>query len=211
MSLNNISKDNENFLKDFLKDFYRQVIKIEDYDKFENNLTEWVQQFFEYNKKDSNAILELMKNHKENKNWFSSLIGFFYENGLVVIGDNNNDTTIITTTNSLTFYLSSINQYYEKEENKKLTDLKNNTKKIVQFDENNRETNENSHKNENKEENTKEQIEEDERRGGAPAELDGATDQGDPERHNELPLAQREPLAEPQHERGRPVGDRDDR
>ena len=55
------------------------------------------------------------------------------------------------------------------------------------------------------------QIEEDERRRRAPAELDGAADQGYPERHDELPLAQREPLAEPQHERGRPVGDRDDR
>ena len=51
MSLNNISKDDENFLKVFLKGFYRQVMKIQNYAKFEMILTEWIQDFFNYNEK----------------------------------------------------------------------------------------------------------------------------------------------------------------
>ena len=27
-------------------------------------------------------VLKLMENHEENENWFSSLIGFFYEHGI---------------------------------------------------------------------------------------------------------------------------------
>ena len=40
MSSNNILKvdDNENFLKEFLKSFYRQIINIENYTKYENIL-----------------------------------------------------------------------------------------------------------------------------------------------------------------------------
>src|SRR4051794_9960375 len=82
MTFNNISKDDENFLREFLKGFYRQVMKIQDYAKFEMILTEWIEDFFNYNKKNSKIILELMNNHKENENWFSSLIGFFYEHGI---------------------------------------------------------------------------------------------------------------------------------
>ena len=39
---NDISKDDDDeiFLKEFLKDFYRQIIKIDNYDNFENILTE---------------------------------------------------------------------------------------------------------------------------------------------------------------------------
>ena len=47
MSLNFISKDDEIFLKEFLKGFYRQVIKIENYDNFEIILTEWIKCFFQ--------------------------------------------------------------------------------------------------------------------------------------------------------------------
>ena len=38
MSLNNISKNDENFLKDFLKRFYRQIINLENYIKYINYL-----------------------------------------------------------------------------------------------------------------------------------------------------------------------------
>ncbi|RIA93122.1 hypothetical protein C1645_819850 [Glomus cerebriforme] len=80
MSLNNyISKDDENFLKEFLKNFYRQIIKIEYCTKFENSLTEWIQNYLNYNEKNSEIILKLMENHEENENWFSSIIGFFYD------------------------------------------------------------------------------------------------------------------------------------
>ena len=48
MSLNNISKDEENFLKDFLESFYRQIINIENYTKYENILLEWIQEFLRF-------------------------------------------------------------------------------------------------------------------------------------------------------------------
>ncbi|RIA86967.1 hypothetical protein C1645_310536 [Glomus cerebriforme] len=88
MSLNNYtSKDDENFLKEFLKDFYRQVMKIEDKGNLKNILKEWLQNFLSQNKKEPKEVLNLMENHQENKTWFSSLIGFFYECG---IGNNIN-------------------------------------------------------------------------------------------------------------------------
>ena len=52
-------------------------------------------------------------NHEENENWFSSLIGFFYEYGL-------GDTNIIDKNKSLEFYSLSINK---SDKNKKLTSL----------------------------------------------------------------------------------------
>src|SRR5436190_20661096 len=109
MYLNIISKNHENFLKEFLKYFYHQVIKIEYYDNFEIILTEWIKEFFNHNKKNPKMILKLLENHDENESWFSSLIGFFYQHG---IGDSN----IIDKNKSLKLYLSSIN----KNENKKL-------------------------------------------------------------------------------------------
>src|SRR5438045_3409728 len=85
MSFNIISEDDEIFLKEFLKGFYHQVIKIGYYNNFEIILIEWIKDFFNHNKKSSKMILKLMENHEENESWFSSLIGFFYEHG---IGDN---------------------------------------------------------------------------------------------------------------------------
>src|SRR6266542_3116060 len=91
MSLNNnISKDDENFLKEFLKDFYRQVIKIEQYTKFENILKEWIQHYLNHNEKNPEIILKLMENHEKSEDWFSSLIGFFYEYGLIILGSDTN-------------------------------------------------------------------------------------------------------------------------
>ncbi|CAB4393357.1 unnamed protein product [Rhizophagus irregularis] len=123
---NNNFNDNENFLKEFLKEFYRQVIKIENYVKFENILMGWVQDYLSnYNKKDPIIILKLMEEHEENENWFSSLIGFFYEYGINNNNDNNNnddDDIIIDKNKSLKLYLLSINNY-KNDENKKLTSL----------------------------------------------------------------------------------------
>src|SRR5690242_14930947 len=101
MTLNNISKDDENFLKEFLKEFYRQIIKIENYKYFEDILIEWIKEFFILYEKDLEKILRLMENHEENENWFSSLIGFFY-----LYGIGNND--IIDKDKSLKFYSLSI-------------------------------------------------------------------------------------------------------
>ncbi|CAB4472969.1 unnamed protein product [Rhizophagus irregularis] len=115
MSLNNnISKDNEIFLKEFLKDFYRQIIKIEYYPKFRNILKEWIKDYLNYNEKNPEIILKLMENHKENENWFSSLIGFFYEHIL----DKKIDECLI-----LNFYLSSIKNYENDDDKKKLNSM----------------------------------------------------------------------------------------
>ncbi|CAB4421483.1 unnamed protein product [Rhizophagus irregularis] len=114
MSSNNITKDDENFLKNFLKDFYRQIINLENYTKYKNILPEWIQEFLFDNEKNSEIILKLMENHKENENWFSSLIGFFYEFGIV--------HNTIDKNKSFDLYLLSINKY-EKNENKKLTSM----------------------------------------------------------------------------------------
>src|SRR6266496_5060409 len=121
MSLNNISKDDENFLKEFLKEFYRQIIRIDNYTNVENILTEWVQEFIINNNKNSENILRLMENHVEDENWFSSLIGFFYDNGISSDDDNNN-TIIIDKDKSLKFYSLSINKY-EENENRKLSSI----------------------------------------------------------------------------------------
>ncbi|CAB4411614.1 unnamed protein product [Rhizophagus irregularis] len=111
MSLNN----NENstdiiVLKELLKDFYRHVIFIEDYNNFENIITERIKEFIKYNKKTPEIILKLMEDHEENENWFSSLIGFFHEYGIGVIKIDKNK--------SLELYLLTINN-----ENKKLISL----------------------------------------------------------------------------------------
>ncbi|RIA90344.1 hypothetical protein C1645_876138, partial [Glomus cerebriforme] len=101
-NINDISKHDEIFLKEFLKGFYRQVIKIENFNRFENILMEWVKEFFEINKKDSKQILELMENHEEKENWFPSLIGFFYQHGI-------DNSCVIDKYESLKLYSLSIN------------------------------------------------------------------------------------------------------
>ncbi|RGB34276.1 hypothetical protein C1646_815492 [Rhizophagus diaphanus] len=52
----------------------------------------------EEKEKDSKIILKLMENHEENENWFSSIIGFFYENGI------NNDNIIVDKNKSSKLY-----------------------------------------------------------------------------------------------------------
>ncbi|CAB4472776.1 unnamed protein product [Rhizophagus irregularis] len=114
MSSNNTLNDDENFLKNFLKDFYRQIIKIECYKNFENILIEWIQDYLNHYEKNSKKILKLMENHKENENWFSSLIGFFYEKS-IGFDDDDDDINIINKDNKfLKLYLLSINNYKNK-------------------------------------------------------------------------------------------------
>src|SRR6266542_5477215 len=99
ISNNNISKDDEDeiFLKEFLKGFYHQIIKIDNFENFEKILMEWTKEFFNNQNNEKNSIekvLKLMENHKENENWFSSLTGFFYEY-YDVLNDFNNNNIII--------------------------------------------------------------------------------------------------------------------
>ena len=75
MPIINISKDDENFLKKFSKDFYRKIINISDFYGFENTLIELIKDTCKNTKK----FLEIMQ---KNEFWFSSIIGFFYQYGI---------------------------------------------------------------------------------------------------------------------------------
>ncbi|CAB4478669.1 unnamed protein product [Rhizophagus irregularis] len=78
----NISKDDENFLKNFLKDFHKKIIETNDFSNYEYYLSEWVKFNLENNDKNPENILKMMENHDENKFWFTSLLGFFYQFGI---------------------------------------------------------------------------------------------------------------------------------
>ncbi|RIA92894.1 hypothetical protein C1645_820087 [Glomus cerebriforme] len=80
---NNTFKNDEIFLKKFFKDFYRMIIETKDFKYFEKISNEWIKFYLEINdNKNPKNILELMKNHKQSKFWFTSLIGFFYQHGM---------------------------------------------------------------------------------------------------------------------------------
>jgi hypothetical protein len=66
----NISKKDGTFLKEFLKDFLSKIIDSDDFIIIKNTLRE----FIINTDKNIETILELMQNHKENENWFSSII-----------------------------------------------------------------------------------------------------------------------------------------
>ena len=80
-----ITIDDENFLKDFLKDFYHKIIETNNFNNFEKISTEWIKKYIlknDDNNKNPEKILELMENHKQSKFWFSSFIGFFNQFGI---------------------------------------------------------------------------------------------------------------------------------
>src|SRR5436305_9225341 len=101
--ITNISKRDENFLKEFSRDFYQKIIEINDFNVFENTLRKWIKN----TSKKTKTILELMQ---KNEFWFSSIIGFFYQYGIGCDVDKNT---------SLRLYLSAVNN--EKTSNKKFT------------------------------------------------------------------------------------------
>src|ERR1044072_6858947 len=73
-----ITKDDEDFLKEFSIDFYQKITDMEDFNTIENTLIEWIKNAH----KNIELILGLMQNHKQTKLWFSSIIGFFYQHGV---------------------------------------------------------------------------------------------------------------------------------
>jgi TPR repeat protein len=77
-SSSNISNNNEIFLKEFLIEFHRKIIDMNNINNFENILSELINVY----DKSTKSILELMKNHKKKKFWFSSIMGFFYQYGI---------------------------------------------------------------------------------------------------------------------------------
>src|ERR1051325_10937715 len=70
-----ISKSDENFLKDFSMSFYYKIINTNDINTIENSLSEWIK----YIGNNTETILSLMQNHEPH---FSSIIGFFYQHGI---------------------------------------------------------------------------------------------------------------------------------
>src|SRR5436305_10870812 len=101
----NLSKCDENFLKEFSRDFYQKFIDIKDLNVFECTLSKWIKD----TNKDTTTILELMQ---KNELWFSSIIGFFYQYG---IGCD------INKNKSLKFYLLTLDN--EKPSNQKFINL----------------------------------------------------------------------------------------
>ncbi|CAB5363955.1 unnamed protein product [Rhizophagus irregularis] len=77
-----MNKDDENFLKNFLKDFYYKIIITNDFNNFEISSNEWIKYILESNNKNPEKVLKIMENHKESKFWFTSFIGFFYQLGI---------------------------------------------------------------------------------------------------------------------------------
>src|ERR1043165_2068803 len=92
-----ISKDDENFLKEFSRDFHQKIIGISELHIFDNILIEWIKNI-DKNDKNAKTILELMQYHKF---WFTSNIGFFYQHG---IGCNN-----VNKNKALEMYLLAVN------------------------------------------------------------------------------------------------------
>ena len=64
-----LSKDDENFLKEFSIDFYRKIIDINDLNIFEDHLIEWTKN----TDMDTESIFGLMQNHEQTKFWFLSI------------------------------------------------------------------------------------------------------------------------------------------
>src|SRR5581483_6788364 len=92
-----VKKIDENFLKEFSRNFYKKIVDTNDYNTFENILYEWIGNNTNENIK---LIFELMENHEQNEFWFSSIIGFFYQFGISCDVDRNK---------ALEFYLLAVN------------------------------------------------------------------------------------------------------
>ncbi|PKC58799.1 HCP-like protein [Rhizophagus irregularis] len=78
----NISIDDENYLKNLIIKFRNNIIKSYDFENFEKISTNWIKTSLESSDKDPEIFLKIMENHKENKSWFTSLIGYFYQFGI---------------------------------------------------------------------------------------------------------------------------------
>ncbi|CAB4462869.1 unnamed protein product [Rhizophagus irregularis] len=81
----NISIGDENYLKNLIIKFRNNIIRSYDFNNFENISYNWVKTSLKNNDKDPERILKIMKKHKENKFWFTSLVGYFINLELVVI------------------------------------------------------------------------------------------------------------------------------
>src|SRR5436305_9009665 len=72
-----MSNGDKNLLKVFSRNFHQKIIDTNDFYIFENTLIEWIKNI----DKNAKTILELMQSHND-KVWFTSIIGFFYQYGI---------------------------------------------------------------------------------------------------------------------------------
>src|ERR1051325_4957964 len=80
-----IPENGEDFLKEFLNDFYHKVVYTKDTDDFENfesSIIKWIDDIKKLEHVNLKTIAELMENHHQSELWFSGLIGFFYQHGI---------------------------------------------------------------------------------------------------------------------------------
>ena len=96
-----MSKDDEKYLKEFSKEFYRKIIDINDIYTFENPTIEWIKNL----DKNAELILESMETYEQSNLCFSSIIGFFYQFGI---------SCDVGTNKALELYSLSINTMNEK-------------------------------------------------------------------------------------------------
>ncbi|CAB4397361.1 unnamed protein product [Rhizophagus irregularis] len=130
----NISIDDENYLKNLIIKFRNNIIKSYDFENFEKISTNWIKTSLESNDKDPEIFLKIMENHKENKSWFTSLIGYFYQfdiinkNQLPLIVKNNGVFSLLRNSNTIIGkYLLSL--FYYK-------DFINNILSVTDFEQN---------------------------------------------------------------------------
>src|SRR5436189_5166526 len=90
-----MSDNDKKFLKEFSRNFHQKIIDINDFCIFEKHLIEWIKNI----DKNTKTILELMQ-CSNNKNFFTSIIGFFYQYGICCDVDENK---------ALEMYLLAIN------------------------------------------------------------------------------------------------------
>src|SRR3954454_5685134 len=110
-----ISKRNENFLKEFSGNFHRKIIDTDDFTIFEDTLNKWITNTY----KNTKTALKLMQNHEESELLFSSIIGFFYQCGIGCDVDKNK---------ALKLYLLAVNN--EETSNHKFLNLQKNDSKF---------------------------------------------------------------------------------
>src|ERR1043166_2293204 len=92
--LNGPKKD-ENYLKEFSREFFRRIVDINDYSTLESSLGEWIK-----NVGNNTELMQLMQIHEKSEIWFSSIIGYFYQYGIGCDVDENK---------ALELYLLAIN------------------------------------------------------------------------------------------------------
>src|ERR1700722_16424607 len=102
----NSNYDDEILLKNLLKDFYHNIIGMNEFNNFEEISSKWIKYNLESNDKNPKNILKVMENHKESKFWFTSFMGLFHQIGL---GCN------LDRKKALEFYLLAINNEIEQD------------------------------------------------------------------------------------------------